>query len=147
MDKTTISDDSIKAGAEILLKGGVMLNKACPTCKSPLYKYQGKIICVNCKKQYVLVDDISDIQRDKKLSEEQTIETKSQMKPTETSSISSNKNRVSENIVDFNLTLNVLKTKLADLTTILNNETDPTKIAEIAKAIKEINNAIRDLSS
>lgn len=145
MDKTTISDDSIKAGAEILLKGGVMLNKACPTCKSPLYKYQGKIICVNCKKQYVLVDDMTDAQVEKQQSEEQSVTAKTQIKSS-ASNIPAEKSHSSD-IIGFDLTVNVLKSKLADLTNLLNAETDPTKIAEIARAIKEITNAIRGLSS
>ena len=57
MSKPSITNDEvIRAGAEILLKGGIMLSKACPDCFSPLYKIQGKTLCVKCKKHFILVD-------------------------------------------------------------------------------------------
>ncbi|MBA7589052.1 hypothetical protein ES708_31126 [subsurface metagenome] len=57
MSNPSITEDEvIRAGAEILLKGGVMLSKACPDCFSPLYKLQGKTLCVKCKKHFILVD-------------------------------------------------------------------------------------------
>ena len=56
MSKPSITNDEvIRAGAEILLKGGIMLSKACPDCFSPLYKIQGKTLCVKCKKHFILV--------------------------------------------------------------------------------------------
>jgi len=34
--------------AEILLKGGKMLNKSCPKCNAPLFQYQGRTFCAKC---------------------------------------------------------------------------------------------------
>ncbi|MGA2104404.1 Sjogren's syndrome/scleroderma autoantigen 1 family protein [Methanoregula sp.] len=39
-------DDEIMA--EYLLKGGKMLEKACPTCGCPLFEYKKKTFCVVC---------------------------------------------------------------------------------------------------
>jgi UPF0148 protein len=39
-------DDEIMA--EYLLKGGKMLDKACPTCGCPLFEYKKKTFCVVC---------------------------------------------------------------------------------------------------
>lgn len=34
--------------ADILLKGGKMLNKSCPNCNAPLFKHQGRTFCPRC---------------------------------------------------------------------------------------------------
>jgi len=34
--------------ADILLKGGKMLNRSCPDCNAPLFKYQGRTFCAKC---------------------------------------------------------------------------------------------------
>ena len=39
-------DDEIMA--EYLLKGGKMLEKACPACGCPLFEYKKKTFCVVC---------------------------------------------------------------------------------------------------
>ena len=38
----------IKDMAEILLKGGKMLNRSCPQCNAPLFQYQGRTFCPRC---------------------------------------------------------------------------------------------------
>ena len=38
----------IKDMADILLKGGKMLNKSCPKCNAPLFKYQDRTFCAKC---------------------------------------------------------------------------------------------------
>ncbi len=38
----------IKDMAEILLKGGKMLNRSCPKCNAPLFQYQGRTFCPRC---------------------------------------------------------------------------------------------------
>lgn len=148
MDKSEEPYDPIKAGAEILLKGGTMLNKACPTCKSPLYKYQGKILCVKCRKQYILVDDATNPEIAKKLASQQFPSEQSQS--TSQSSIDiEQKAQQTGNVISVNLnpTISILTKKLENLTQNLENETDPEKIIELTKAIKEIGTAIRELSS
>ena len=34
--------------ADILLKGGKMLNSSCPECNAPLFKYQDRTFCAKC---------------------------------------------------------------------------------------------------
>jgi len=43
---STKSPDEIMA--EYLLKGGKMLAKTCPVCRSPLFEYKGETLCVVC---------------------------------------------------------------------------------------------------
>ncbi len=38
----------IKNMADILLKGGKMLNRGCPECNAPLFKFQGRTFCGKC---------------------------------------------------------------------------------------------------
>jgi UPF0148 protein len=38
----------IKDMADLLLKGGKMLNKSCPECNTPLFQYEGKTFCPKC---------------------------------------------------------------------------------------------------
>ncbi len=38
----------IKTMADVLLKGGKMLNRSCPECNAPLFKYQGRTFCAKC---------------------------------------------------------------------------------------------------
>ena len=34
--------------ADILLKGGKMLNRSCPECNAPLFRYQDRTFCAKC---------------------------------------------------------------------------------------------------
>jgi UPF0148 protein len=54
-------DDEIMA--EYLLKGGKMLEKACPICGCPLFEYKKKTFCVVCaeKKPVVVAAPVSQI--------------------------------------------------------------------------------------
>ena len=47
-------DDEIMA--EYLLKGGKMLEKACPTCGCPLFEYKKKTFCVVCAAKKPVVE-------------------------------------------------------------------------------------------
>jgi UPF0148 protein len=38
----------IKDMADILLKGGKMLNRSCPKCNAPLFKYEDRTFCAKC---------------------------------------------------------------------------------------------------
>ena len=46
-------EDPLKEMTTLLLAGGKMLSKHCPTCGSPLFKVKGKVICPRCSKQVV----------------------------------------------------------------------------------------------
>jgi UPF0148 protein len=37
--------------AEYLLKGGKMLSRECPACRSPLFEIKGETLCVVCRDQ------------------------------------------------------------------------------------------------
>ena len=56
MSPSRESEISIKAGADLLFKGWKMLNKACPVCVEPIYEKEGKVVCVKCKQEYIMVD-------------------------------------------------------------------------------------------
>jgi uncharacterized Zn finger protein (UPF0148 family) len=44
-------NEQIKKMAELLRSGATMLQETCPTCSSPLFKYEGKVFCVKCGPQ------------------------------------------------------------------------------------------------
>jgi uncharacterized Zn finger protein (UPF0148 family) len=53
---TDKNDKGIARAAEWLLKGAVMLQKACPQCESPLYRLKdNKVYCASCESQVVIV--------------------------------------------------------------------------------------------
>jgi uncharacterized Zn finger protein (UPF0148 family) len=41
-------NEQVKKMAELLRSGATMLQDTCPTCNSPLFKFEGKIFCVKC---------------------------------------------------------------------------------------------------
>jgi len=41
----------IKDMADILLKGGKMLNRSCPKCNAPLFKHEDRTFCAKCNWQ------------------------------------------------------------------------------------------------
>lgn len=44
-----MKDENIPKIAEMLLAGGKMLAVHCGTCMSPLFEYQGKVVCPVCR--------------------------------------------------------------------------------------------------
>ena len=50
-------DDNIDKISEMLLRGGKMLSRHCPTCNSPLFKFGEEIICPVCGTSFVEVDE------------------------------------------------------------------------------------------
>lgn len=140
------NDDVIRAGAEILLKGGVMLSKACPDCFSPLYKLQGKTLCVKCKKHFILVNTEQEI-------------TKSSSPPASSSAIPQT---VSSNIktqkipfsYDFsNLppelseTASILLVKLSELNKKLKETSSPEEISQLSSSVRSIIESLQTLIS
>jgi len=119
------SDDSVKAGADLLLKGWKMLNKACPTCVEPLYEKEGKVVCVKCKKQYIMVDSKTD-SNSQKASPSFDFST---LPPTLAESAK------------------VILDKISVLNEQLISETNPKKITELSKSIKSLIESLRSLTS
>ncbi len=140
---STKPDNSIKRGASILLKGGRMLSKSCPYCSSPLFEIDGKVICVNCEKEFVLVNSKRELkeitERDVQLPNDE------QMIKKEASTISKqldSKLGVTNNPV-LKVTSSVIKSKLGQLNSLLEHEIDPRKIKELAEAIKYLVEALK----
>jgi uncharacterized Zn finger protein (UPF0148 family) len=139
MNSSEEQDDSIAAGAELLLKGWKMLNKACPACVEPLYEKDGKVVCVKCKKEYIMVDSKSDLPHDK------------------TSVDKDSPRRVSSNdfsSFDFSSlppalsdTAKIMLVKITDLNAKLEETSDPKEIAEISSSIKSLIDSLRSLTS
>jgi len=139
MNSSEEQNDSIAAGAELLLKGWKMLNKACPECVEPLYENDGKVVCVKCKKEYILVDS------------------KSELPHTKTSVVKDPSNSVSPNdfsSFDFSSlpsalsdTAKIMLVKITDLNAKLEETSDPKEIAEISSSIKSLIDSLRSLTS
>ncbi len=140
------NDEVIRAGAEILLKGGVMLNKACPDCFSPLYKLQGKTLCVKCKKHLILVDTEQEIPK----SSSPTASS-SALPQTDSSYIKTQKIPFS---YDFsNLppelleTASILLVKLSELNNKLKETSSPDEISQLSSSIRSIIESLQTLNS
>jgi len=139
MSPSKESDASVAAGADLLLKGWKMINKACPVCVEPLYEKDGKVVCVKCKKEYVLVDS------------------KSEMPPTKTSEVqqpaaSSSPNNFSS--YDFSSlppaladTAKIMQEKITDLNAKLKESSDPKEIEEISSSIRSLIDSLHSLNS
>ena len=134
------SDDSVKAGADLLLKGWKMLNKACPSCVEPLYEKEGKVVCVKCKKQYVMVDSKADFpkKQEKDISKEESTPTSQRMPLS--FDITSLPPELAESA-------KIMLEKISILNERLKSETDPKEITELSKSIKSLIESLRSLTS
>ena len=139
MNSDKKQDDSVAAGADLLLKGWKMLNKACPTCVEPLYEKDNKVVCVKCKKEYVLIDSKSDLPKNKQKETKQPVGTST------TNNFSS---------FDFSSlpptlsnTAKIMMVKITDLNARLEQSTDPKEIAEISSSIRSLIDSLRSLTS
>jgi UPF0148 protein len=45
-----MNNDTLKKGADFLLKGGTLLSEPCHVCNGLLIKFKGDIMCLNCQK-------------------------------------------------------------------------------------------------
>jgi UPF0148 protein len=50
-------DKNISDAVELLFKGAKMLAYHCLDCKMPLFKYEGKILCPSCKKEFEITEN------------------------------------------------------------------------------------------
>jgi len=128
-NSTKTSDEAIKRAAELLLKGATMLNKVCPKCKTPLYKYKGRIICPTCEIEYVIVDNKGEIRE----KEKENVIKKEMARKRKTEEIR------------YNEVTETLEMKLQELTEKLEKSQEPKEIEEIARAIKSVGEAIKVL--
>ena len=142
MNKSTDSDDSIKAGADLLLKGWKMLNKACPDCFEPLYEKDGKVVCVQCKKQYVMVDSPADIPQKNQSQQAQNVQTPSNALPKSVSSFDFSS--LPPALVD---SAKIMLGKISELNARLKETSDPSEIADISSSISSLVNSLRSLTS
>jgi uncharacterized Zn finger protein (UPF0148 family) len=131
------SEESVKAGADLLLKGWKMLNKACPSCFQPLYERKGKVVCVNCKKDYVLVDSTSEIPTSKDNIQPSVVKTSESMDSFDFS-------KLPPTLVE---TAKIMLGKISKLNAKLDEATDPKEITELSKAISSLVESIRSLTS
>ncbi len=102
-------NNSLEKGAEILLKGGTMLQIACPVCKDPVYKLkEGSMFCVTCDRVVIYENHID-----------------------------SNKNRVQDKRISVS-GINPIQKKIEQLSIQLENETDHSKIIQLAQTIRKL---------
>ncbi|TFG10811.1 hypothetical protein EU534_00575 [Candidatus Heimdallarchaeota archaeon] len=134
MNKSNDSDASIKAGADLLLKGWKMLNKACPDCMEPLYEKEGKVVCVKCKKQYIMVDSAEDMPQK---SQPQSTGLPKSVSSFDFSSLPST-------LTD---TAKIMMNKISDLNNRLKETSDPKEITELSSSIRSLVDSLRSLTS
>ena len=139
MSPSKDSEMSIKAGADLLLKGWKMLNKACPVCVEPLYEKEGKVVCVKCKKEYIVVDSKSELPQNK------TSEIHKAPESSSSNDFSSyDFSKLPPALAD---TAKTMLTKITDLNTKLKETSDPKEIAEISSSIRSLIDSLRSLVS
>lgn len=57
-----LKEKDFKKMAELLRKGSTMLNKACPVCNSPLFKFKNEdVFCPICNKKVIIVKEGEEI--------------------------------------------------------------------------------------
>ena len=139
MSPSKDSEVSIKAGADLLLKGWKMLNKACPVCVEPLYEKDRKVVCVKCKKEYIMVDSKSEFPQNKTAEVQQSPESSS---PNDFSSY--NFSNLPPALAD---TAKIMLVKITDLNAKLKETSDPKEIAEISSTIRSLIDSLRSLTS
>lgn len=139
MSPSKESDASVAAGADLLLKGWKMINKACPVCVEPLYEKDGKVVCVKCKKEYVMVDSKSEMPPTKTAVAQQQATSSS---PTNFSSYDFSS--LPPALAD---TAKIILVKITDLNVKLKESSDPKEIAEISSSIRSLIDSLRSLTS
>ncbi|MHA1668461.1 MAG: Sjogren's syndrome/scleroderma autoantigen 1 family protein [Candidatus Heimdallarchaeaceae archaeon] len=138
------SDDSIKAGADLLLRGWKMLSKACPVCLEPLYEKDGNVVCVRCKRDYIVVDSPSQMPQQKQPS------------PIPTNSSPPSSDSLASSLSSLNLSslppaiaesVNIILSKISDLNSKLKQTTDPKEIVDLSNSISSLVDSLRSLIS
>lgn len=145
MSPSDDSDEQVKLGADLLLKGWVMLNRACPTCYQPLYQKKDRVVCVKCKQDYILVDSPSEIPKQQGKNTQEKV-----------SSVSSNNSSTQSNLSSFDFsslppalvdTAKILLEKIENLNVQLKETTDPKEITDVSNSIRSLVDSLRSLTS
>ena len=145
MSPSDDSDEQVKLGADLLLKGWVMLNRACPTCYQPLYQKKDRVVCVKCKQDYILVDSPSEIPEQQGKNTQETV-----------SSVSSDNSSTQSNLSSFDFsslppalvdTAKILLEKIENLNVQLKETTDPKEITDVSNSIRSLVDSLRSLTS
>ncbi|MCK4845556.1 MAG: hypothetical protein KAS95_07770 [Candidatus Heimdallarchaeota archaeon] len=147
MSKPSITNDEvIRAGAEILLKGGVMLSKACPDCFSPLYKIQGKTLCVKCKKHFILVDTEQEMPKSSSPPALSSALPQTDSSYTKTQKIPFSYD-FSNLPPELSETASILLVKLSELNKKLKETSNPEEISQLSSSIRSIIESLQALNS
>ncbi len=142
MSEKERSEEHVKSGAELLLKGAEMLNKACPQCRSPLYKYQDRIICPSCKKNYKFVETSEELEQIKMAQKHQQSNlTSNAIQSTQISS----RNDVIISSHSFEQTAKILQKKIQQINNKLETSVDPNEIKELSEALNSLIKALKQL--
>ncbi|MBY9000123.1 MAG: hypothetical protein KGD64_04355 [Candidatus Heimdallarchaeota archaeon] len=145
MSPSKDADEQVKIGSDLLLKGWVMLNRACPTCYQPLYEKNDRVICVKCKQDYVLVDSPSEIPHTQTSKVPEKVLPSSSSSSTLPPSISSfDFSSLPPALVE---TAKIFLEKISSLNELLKEATDPKEITELSNAIHSIVDSLRSLIS
>lgn len=138
------SDDPVKIGADLLLKGWIMLNKACPNCYQPLYKKDNRVVCVKCKQDYIIADSPADLAKKKKENEVSSLKSSP---VSSTTSLNTNQFDFSNLPPALVETAKILMGKLSSLNNELKEATDPKRITELSDSIRSIVESLRSMAS
>jgi uncharacterized Zn finger protein (UPF0148 family) len=145
MSPSNDSDEQVKIGADLLLKGWVMLNRACPTCYQPLYKKQDRIVCVKCKQDYILVDSPSEIPQQQRKDVQDKLSQAHSINSSLQSNLSSfDFSSLPPALVD---TAKILLEKIESLNVQLKETTDPKEITDISNSLRSLVDSLRSLTS
>lgn len=142
MSEKERSDEHVKAGADLLLKGAEMLNKACPQCRSPLYKYKERIICPSCKKNYKFVETSEELEQIKMAQKHQ----QSNLNPNDIqSSRETSRNHAIISSASFEQTAKILQKKIQQINDKLETSVDPNEIKELSEALNSLIKTLKQL--
>ena len=145
MSPSKDADEQVKIGADLLLKGWIMLNRACPTCFQPLYKKDDRVICVKCKQEYVLVDSPSEIPQTQKRKIPEKVEASANQNLAHSSNISSfDFSSLPPALVE---TAKILLEKISSLNKMLKEATDPKEITELSNSIRSLVDSLHSLTT
>ncbi|MHA1912302.1 MAG: Sjogren's syndrome/scleroderma autoantigen 1 family protein [Candidatus Kariarchaeaceae archaeon] len=121
------NSEGITRAAEWLLKGAVMLQKACPQCGSPLYRFKdNNVYCAKCKTQVVIIGPNDPI-------------------PPEYQTQPSQENDQSRSTPEISQAEKVITKKLQKLTEDLEAADDVDEIVKLTEAIDKLTETIKKL--
>lgn len=122
-------DNGIKIMADYLRRGATMLDRACPKCGNPLFRFEKKTFCPSCRREVIYVNNEEEID---KITRRQ--ERESAIASPQTSTLANNEApRWDESELH-----NVLVTKLARLTRLVDNKTQLTSLPGLLDMIYKI---------